>query len=635
MTRLLTTLILIAGVGVNAAAENKPNGVRCALNVHQWDAERSSQVLLWADTADFLKDENVTGFAVGLSIDVNVTSFDTVSAHFAVHAYTFAQQPRHGAKNFQVEYGLPARIDSLIGKNGALYSLTVLPLEPVWIDTASCQYSQHVVEDFSVDPTAHMNIYYVPQTLGDFYWNSVKGLLEDEYDNLSRMVNFSMPGKYILYLCPCKLNTVIWDDRFAMMIDPVRSTMFAVYAKEYNSIFPFLISQAAVYHNYGYAPAFLADGFANYSSFAIYDMKKMKAEGHLVPLDSLLSTHAYYQTDPILSDRMSATFIKYLIDQYRIGLFMELYRKSDDIKLRAQIEETYGKKIRDLEAGWLNYVDTVRISFEQAGYHATIAETRLDYAGTYQYAREMFRLANNRNDSLEALGLLSRSAFFVGDYYAATDEQLRLLGLTDTVAGEWMKLAGYRMMNGEYEQAASALDRAYSLDSTNSLVRFNQAMLRQYSGDTLGARRLYASVIQSGGQSGGMIEGQVMLGNLLMTSGTEADKSEALNYYNSVVATLSRQDRQHNPSVSQAMWLGIAYLGTGDTGNAEDYLQTALFLETRPFYQGMIKLWLGKVADIRGERRVARDYYQQVLAGASAHYHQEEARRLIDRPYRR
>ncbi|MCX6834954.1 MAG: hypothetical protein NTW07_07450 [candidate division Zixibacteria bacterium] len=635
MTRLLTSLILIVGVVANAAAVNKPNGVRCALNVHQWDTERSAQVLLWADTADFLKDKRVSGFAVGLSIDVNVTSFDTVSARFDVHAYTFAQQPTHGAKNFQVEYGLPARIDSLIGKNGARLSLTVMPLEPVWIDTAFCTYSQHVVEDFSVDPTAHMNIYYVPQTLGDFYWNSVKGLLEDEYDNLSRMVNFNMPGKYILYLCPCKLNTVIWDDRFAMMIDPVRSTIFAVYAKDYNSVFPFLINQAAVYHNYGYAPAFLADGFANYSSFAIYDMKKMKAEGHLIPLDSLLNTHAYYQTDPNLSDRMSATFVKYLIDQYRIGLFMELYRKSDDLKLRAQIEETYGKKIKDLEAEWLNYVDTVSITFEQAGYHASIAETRLDYAGTYQYAREMFRLANNRNDSLEALGLLSRSAFFVGDYYAATDEQLKLLGLADTVAGEWMKLAGYRMMNGEYEQADSALGRAYSLDSTNSLVRFNQAMLRQFTGDTLGARRLYTSVIQSGAPSGGMIEGQVMLANLLMTSGKEADKSEALGYYNSVVGALSRQDRQHNPSVSQAMWLGIAYLGTGDTGNAEDYLQTALFLETRPFYQGMILLWLGKVADVRGERRIARDYYQKVLAGTSAHYHQEEARRLIERPYRR
>lgn len=635
MTRLLTTLILIVGVWASAAAKNKPNGVRCALDVYQWDTERSAQVLLWADTADFLKERDVSGFAVGLSIDVNVTSFDTVSARFDVHAYTFAQQPTHGAKNFQAEYGLPARIDSLIGKNGARLSLTVLPLAPVWIDTAFCNYSQHVVKDFSVDPTAHMNIYYVPQTLGDFYWNSVKGLLEDEYDNLSRMVNFSMPGKYILYLCPCKLNTVIWDDRFAMMIDPVRSTIFAVYAKDYNSVFPFLISQAAVYHNYGYAPAFLADGFANYSSFAIYDMKKMKAEDSLIPLDSLLSTHAYYQIDPNLSDRMSATFVKYLIDQYRIGSFIELYRKSDDLKLRAQIEETYGKKIKDLETEWLNYVDTVRITFEQAAYHATIAETRLDYASTYQYAREMFRLANNRNDSLEALSLLSRSAFFVGDYYTATDEQIKYLGLIDTLAGEWMKLAGYRMMNGEYEQADSALSRAYSLDSTNSLVRFNQAMLRQFTGDTLGARRLYASVIQSGAPSGGMIEGQVMLANLLMASGKAADKSEALGYYNAVVGALSRQDRQHNPSVSQEMWLGIAYLGTGDTGNAEDYLQTALFLETRPFYQGMILLWLGKVADVRGERRLARDYYQKVLASASAHYHQEEARRLIDRPYRR
>ena len=354
MMRFLTTLIMVVSIWANAAAENEPNGVRCALNVHQWDTERSSNVLLWADTADFLKDANVTGFAVGLSIDVNVTGFDTVSARFAVHVYTFAQQPEHGAKNFQVEYGLPARIDDLAGKNGVRYSLTVVPHEPVWIDTAGCPYSHHTVEDFRVDPSAHMNIYYVPRTLGDFYWNSVKGMLEQEYENMSRMVNFNMPGKFLLYVCPCKLHTVIWDDRFAMMIDPVRSTMFAVYAREFNSVYPFLISQAAVYHNYGYAPPFLADGFANYSSFAIYDVKKMKAEGRLIPLDSLLDTHAYFQTDPHLSDRMSATFVKYLVDQHRIGLFIELYRKSDDLGLRTQIEETYGKKISELEFEWLN-----------------------------------------------------------------------------------------------------------------------------------------------------------------------------------------------------------------------------------------------------------------------------------------
>jgi hypothetical protein len=48
----------------------------------------------------------------------------------------------------------------------------------------------------------------------------------------------------------------------------------------------------------------------------------------------------------------------------------------------------------------------------------------------------------------------------------------------------------------------------------------------------------------------------------------------------------------------------------------------------------MINLWLGKVADVRGEHSVARDYYNAVLSGASAVYHQDEARKYLDTPYR-
>ena len=173
------------------------------------------------------------------------------------------------------------------------------------------------------------------------------------------------------------------------------------------------------------------------------------------------------------------------------------------------------------------------------------------------------------------------------------------------------------------------------MDSVNSLVPFNQGMQRLCVGDTLGARQYFSLVVTGRGATGGLLESQAMLGNILSHSSDPADKSEALNMYNAVMAALSRQDNRHNPSASQMMWLGIAYLGIGDTDNAEDYLQTALFLETRVFYQGMINLWLGKVADVRGERTVARDYYQRVLAGASAHYHQEEARSLLERPYRR
>ena len=74
-------------------------------------------------------------------------------------------------------------------------------------------------------------------------------------------------------------------------------------------------------------------------------------------------------------------------------------------------------------------------------------------------------------------------------------------------------------------------------------------------------------------------------------------------------------------------------MGTGDTGAAGDHLNTALYLEVRPFYRGMINLWLGKLADMLGQREAAREYYGLVISGASAAYHQAEARALLEKPY--
>ena len=623
---IITILVVLLAV-VSALADD---AVRSELKVHLYDEALRSNVLLYANTVDLLKGVNVTGFMVGLSVDVEVTAIDTAAVAMIVHVHTFSRQPSHGARNFQVEYGLPARLGELIGKNGRQYQLTITPLEAVTIDPERCSYSHHAVEDFQVDPSAHMNIYYAPQTLGDFHWNAIKGMLEEEYDNFSRMTNFNMPGKYLLYLCPCRLNTVIWDDRFGMMIDPVRSTMFGIYARDYNSVYPFLISQAATYKNYGYAPSFLADGFANFLSFAIYDVKKMKAEGTLIPVDSLLSTFAYFQADPRVAEGISATFVHYLIDQYRVGTFLQLYRAADDLNLRDAIVETYGKSLDELEAGWLNYIDTVSIQYGQYGYHAIQAETMLNYDLALEYSREMIPLATSFRDSLEALQQLTRIGFFKGDYYAAIEDQKALIGLIDTLSSEWMKLAAYRMMVGEYEAAEADLKQAEKLDSTSSLVQFNLALNRLCRGDTLAARQRFGAVIESGGAHGGLIESRIMLAHLLAASGSEDDQAMAVSHYNEVAGIMASQDTRHNPSPSQSMWFGIAYLGMGDTGSAQEFLQTALFLETREFYIGMINLWLGKVAAARGEPAVARDYYQRVLAGSSAHYHQEEARRLLE-----
>jgi tetratricopeptide (TPR) repeat protein len=108
----------------------------------------------------------------------------------------------------------------------------------------------------------------------------------------------------------------------------------------------------------------------------------------------------------------------------------------------------------------------------------------------------------------------------------------------------------------------------------------------------------------------------------------------AITYYNEAVPMYDQQLRLYRASPTTYLWLGIAFLGLGDTNEAAEHLRTALFLESRPFYLGMINLWLGKVADALEDRAAARDFYGKVLLQPSADYHQKEARKYLDDPYR-
>jgi tetratricopeptide (TPR) repeat protein len=620
----------LAAAGQAGAVES----LRAALAIHQWDLEQQQDVLLYTDTNDFLVEVEATGFATCLSLSVKVIDLDSLGARFQVHVFTLDTQSKNYARSFDVEYGLPARIDDILGKGNSRLSLTVVPIASVDVDTSFCGYLHSSADDFRVDPTAHLDIHYVPQSLADFYWGSIKGLMEDEYRQFDKLVNFSLPGKYDLYACPCKIRSIIWDDRFGMMVDPTRNGLFSIYTKDFNSTYPFLVNQAAIFRKYGYAPAFLSEGFANYLSFAVQDMKEIRREGKTIPLDDLLDTYAFYQADPLVADLTSATFVRYLIEQYDISSFLDLYRQADDLNLRESLQEVYKKTPFELEAEWLHYVDTIPIKFRQTVHYADRAETMLDEESMLRYARELLPLAADRNDSLQALSLQVRSSFFNGEYYGAAEKQEAKLSLDSADASGWMALAAYRMMNGEFDLAAENLERARGLDSSSQVIAFNRGFNHLLRGDKETAAEIFEGIIATPGMSGTQTESRVMLGYILLGSGKEAERSQAVSHFSEVINSLSAQSARHNPSPSQSMWLGICYLGIGDTGSAHDYLTTALFLETRPFFEGMIELWLGKVADVRGEHAVAREHYGRVMALPAAIYHQDEARKLIETPYR-
>ncbi len=609
------------------------DGVECALLVHQTDST-GQNVLLSADTTTFVKGIRTSGFLLTFSLDVEFTEIDSTQCVFNSHVVTLGPQAQTRAKKFTVEYGLPARMNDIIGKNNNRYTFTIIPLAPYNVDTTSCNFDHHDDSTFRFSPTAHTDLYYVPTSLADFYWTSVKELMEYEYRQFISLFSLNLPGKFQLFLCPCPVPSVIWDNRFGQTIIPNKNVGFAIYTKQVNTADPFILNHAAILRHFGYTPPFLSEGMAGYLSFAIFDMKQLVAENKTKPLAYFLDTYQYLKADPTLADRTAATFVKFLIDTYGIRRFKELYQKADDLSLQSVLTQTYSLPVDELEQQWLTYVDTLTIPLPIFSHYIDKAEVMMNYPLMLKYAKGMLPLVKNSSDSVIAFSALKRAYFLTGDYYGAASAQKVLLGIDSINSMGWMALAGYEMMNGIYDTARSHLEIAAELNPENAVIQFNLGLNYLLMYDTTKARQKFNDIIVSNNTSAPP-EARIMLAELLRATGNDTDKSKAMTYYNDALSIYQQQASRGEPMPTAQLWMGVASLGLDDTGNAFNFLELANFLETRPFYLGMINLWLGKLADIRGDHETAKSYYGVVLSLPSADYHQREARKYIENPYTR
>jgi len=225
---------------------------------------------------------------------------------------------------------------------------------------------------------------------------------------------------------------------------------------------------------------------------------------------------------------------------------------------------------------------------------------------------------------------LTRAYFNNGDYYGATDAQTMLIEMGDPNPRTLTARASYRMMNGYYDEAQLDLERAYSLDTSDQMVRFNLARNCICRGDDATARDLLLGNISFEKDASAQAETRIFLAQILEKSEDSTDIQRAAEHYQIAVSMYERTLQIERSSATHYMWLGIATLGLNDAAAAIDYLRIADFLETRPFYSGMIHLWLAKAYLRSGMADDARAHLAQVLSTASADYHQREARAYLE-----
>ncbi|MEW6412470.1 MAG: hypothetical protein AB1483_08370 [Candidatus Zixiibacteriota bacterium] len=627
MTRLFFTLILI-GLCLPVFS-SAADGVQCRLTVSQYDTQTESYALLFEDSATFAKDTPASGLVGPFSVEVRFTGIDSASVQFSAQVITLGPPVNTYSRAFLMEYSLPARIDDIEVKNGSRYNLVITPLKKVETDD-DCDYSHRTYQTFSVLPAAFMDIYYVPTTLADFHAHAVREYLDIAYRRFQVFAGFTLPGKTSVYLCPCQINSVIWDNRFGMAVDPTRGAAYGIYNKNVNTVDPFVLIYSAMLRNYGYAPPFIAEGLAGYYSFFAPDMKRILKENDGLSIESFLNTHAYLTADPLTADRASASFVRYLIDSYGLDRLREVYAASDDLNLRQKLEETYGKSAGELDGEWKRYVDTLTVSAKDYFDFAQLAEQMLNYNLMLDYSRRSLEISTDSRDSVRAARLLGRAYFYTADYYGAAEIQSLLIGIDSGQSSGYMARGSYRMMNGDYSGAFEDYSKAHDLDPDNNLVDFNLALYYLCQGDDSTARAILLDNIGSGKQAAAQGEGYVMLANILNESGSEADRQAATDYYHQAVGLFEQAISIYRASSTHYMWLGVAKLGLGDVNPAIENLKAAEFLETRPFYSGMINLWLGKAMLKAGDKQAAEEYFANVLRLPSAECHQAEAKKYLE-----
>lgn len=626
----LLLIVFLSLVSGTALADS--TAVPCAVQVDQLRPAGESAIL-FHDTVSLAPDIARTGFAVSFSLDIELTAFDTTGASIMVHVVTLGPPTRTYSQRFRVEYGLPARIDSIAGKDSVWYRLAITPVEPTDYALSLCPYNHHVGQDFAMQPSAHMDLHFLRNSLGDFYSGAVKGVLETSYRQFQSMCRFNLPGKYQIYLCPCLIPSVMWDMRFGMAGDPTRSSAQVLFTKEINAVDPFVVNHPALLRNWGYAPPVLSEGLANYGSLPEVDVRRLKSQDKLYDLEELLTPGRFPLLDPYIADRCASGFVKYLVDESGLDKFRDVYERSHDLNLVDQIEAEYEMSLPELQAAFHTWIDTVQVAPTRVLQQADMAEAMFRYGQMREYAK--FLVNQTPPESISPfLPILARACFNEGDYYAALDHQQRLAE-TDTVTGQaHVALATYQMAVGEYDRARQSLLEASRMNPDFHVARFNLALNNLIVGDTASALTLLQELVALPPGTAPTAESRVLLGDILRHSPVSAERNRAKELYREALAMMEQALGPQPYASIYHMWAGLAAMGQGLLPTARDYLGMADFLETRAFHRGLVSLSLGKLSDLQDERDQALHYYREVLATPAAAYHQEAARRYIEKPYK-
>jgi tetratricopeptide (TPR) repeat protein len=480
-------------------------------------------------------------------------------------------------------------------------------------------------EDWEELPSSHFFFWYMHSSLADFHWRRIKGFVEGEYRRFREVFGFTQPAmdRMVYYLVPCRVNEVVWDDRFDVGLDPVKNKTYVIYNLYDRSLDSPNVGFLLFYRIWGYAPPLLAEGIGGYFSLSHHFTKKLIKKDKFIPLENLKLTKDYRNQPQPAAFVEACSFVRFLVNEYNLDQFKSLYQQATDLTFDQVLQKVYGKSLPTLEKEWLSFLDgyaDVKADF----YHlANVKMSYRDFDAAQELYEDMLSLFGRDVSTLRVLAYLY---YLRGEYDKSEEYYLEALG-QDSLNTEFLYIIGNtNYLRGRYDQAREFYQRTLLSDSNYVQAYVKLGELELLQGNLLSAEDYFsqAETIKTSSQ----VKADVYsgLGEVFRKLQQEEKAKESFRKALSFSESFLLGFPENSLPFLQK---GELYLHVGEIDSAINYLNIAEFLEDKPLYRGRALLALGKAYEKKGDRKRAEEYYNDVLDLPSGFQEREEAERLL------
>ncbi|EQB62628.1 MAG: Tetratricopeptide repeat protein [candidate division Zixibacteria bacterium RBG-1] len=581
-------------------------------------------------TIRLIDDLETSAFLANFTLTLKPRLSDDSTATITVNWYGLPPELENGFKEIPLEFEKTApftEVGEIKCKNDLSFKI-FLKGNKVVEESLDCTENPLDTTLWKTDNSIHFYFTYMKNSLADYFWNSNKSYLENEYERYKEILGFTPAGKLNYFYCSCPINQVVWDSGSFYALNLAKNSIYGIYNQNHKDISHPGLNLFLYYYYWGYAPKFIAEGAAGYYTLNHFIAGKLKKKKKLYPLKSLIWARDYNRKNREIAYWQSASLVRYIIETYGAPKFREFYQEVHEFNFETVLQKHYNKSLAEIESDWLKFIEFYRPYKHDLVYFGKQSTGFREYQKALELYQDLFKIYPSSPEVLPSLG---NAYYLVGNYPEAQKVYRRWSDRDTTKAERFFILGNLSWLVGDIKTAQFAYRKACQLDTVFAVNYINLGKVYW----TLGQKDSALSYFDLAEKK--QLEPSEACEFFLAQIKRYLEEKDSLKVSENFQRAKNAAGRLIQTKAEEPwgyLKLGEAYLiiGAQDTAlldSAEIYLKHSEFLEDRPYYYGQILLDLGKTYLAKQQPDSAKTVLQQVIKLPSGFYEKKEAKELL------